>query len=311
MRMLRYLIIILDDSAPSLCHYDSRKVKRLIPYSDLQSALLFAMRENLNVQVVWPDYELDATYYNLLSTVDYVSISSAKSPVKDGIKVCSIDELSAGVHADTILLKTNIEDLSKNIPIVRESVRNLQRLNIQFEDVEEFSDNSIEEYRSLLHNLSECIISEYLSGHQVQVNILTDRFMLDKMNNCNAGVETLTVAPDGNLYICPAFYFGGSEPLGDCISGYTIKNQQLFKLDHAPICRICDAWHCNRCVWLNKKLTLEVNTPGRQQCIMAHLERETSRMLNQKLSENGFQLYQEIPGIGYLDPFDIACKTYQ
>ena len=78
--------------------------------------------------------------------------------------------------------------LSKNIQIVKESMRNIQRLNIQFEDIEQFSENCIEQYRTILDALSECVMAEYLSGHQIQINILTDRMMLDKMNNCNAGV---------------------------------------------------------------------------------------------------------------------------
>ncbi|MCM1028918.1 MAG: hypothetical protein NC342_05985 [Pseudoflavonifractor sp.] len=32
--------------------------------------------------------------------------------------------------------------------------------------------------------------------------------MLDKMNICNAGDESLTLVPDGKLYVCSAFYFG-------------------------------------------------------------------------------------------------------
>ena len=41
--------------------------------------------------------------------------------------------------------------------------------------------------------------------HQVQFNLLTDRMMLKEMNNCNAGYESITLAPDGNLYICLSF----------------------------------------------------------------------------------------------------------
>ena len=309
--MLKYVVIILDDSSVSFCHYKSKGNCRLISYSDLQSALLFAMRENLNVQVIWPDYELNSSYHNLISSVDNVSIASAKSCVKADVTVCSMSDLPSIGIRDTILLKTDIGMLSKNIQIVKESMRNIQRLNIQFEDIEQFSENCIEQYRTILDALSECVMAEYLSGHQIQINILTDRMMLDKMNNCNAGVESLTIAPDGRMYICPAFYYGGENSLGDCVTGYAIPNQQLYKLDHAPICRICDAWHCNRCAWMNKKLTLEVNTPGRQQCIMAHLEREASRKLNHKLSEHGFQLYQEIPEIKSLDPFEIACRKYK
>ena len=160
-----------------------------------------------------------------------------------------------------------------------------------------------------MENLNTKIAQEYKGNHYVQVNILTDRMILDTMNNCGAGVESLTIAPDGKFYICPGFYADGFSYVGDVYSGLSINNQQLYKLDHAPICRICDAWHCKRCVWLNKSLTLEVNTPGREQCVMAHIERNASRKLLTKIRELGtFLPDKDIPEINYLDPFEEVIK---
>ena len=118
------------------------------------------------------------------------------------------------------------------------------------------------------------------------------------MNNCNAGWESITLAPDGKFYICPAFYQDNLGDVGDLKNGINIPNPQLYRLDHAPICSHCDAYQCRRCIWLNLKTTLEVNTPSHEQCVVSHLERNASRIIN---SEN-------IPEINYLDPFDIIEK---
>ena len=84
-----------------------------------------------------------------------------------------------------------------------------------------------------------------------------------------------------------------------------IKNKQLYRLDHAPICRHCDAWQCKRCIWLNRKTTLEVNTPSHEQCVVAHLERNASRELLENIRKHGMFLPEtEIKEIDYLDPFD-------
>ena len=140
----------------------------------------------------------------------------------------------------------------------------------------------------------------------VHFNLLTDRMFLDKMNNCNAGDESITLAPDGKFYICPAFYLDGSKAVGDLENGLDIKNRQLYRLDHAPICRKCDAWQCRRCVWLNRKTTLEVNTPSHEQCVVAHIERNASRRLLKEIRTLGeFLPEKEIKEIDYLDPFDI------
>ena len=126
------------------------------------------------------------------------------------------------------------------------------------------------------------------------------------MNNCNAGVDCITLAPDGNLYLCPGFYYDSEEPIGNLDEGIKIKNQQLLRLDHAPLCRICDAYQCKRCIWLNRKLTMEVNTPSHEQCVVAHLERNQSRRLLAELQDRGLlDKKKEIKEISYLDPFDV------
>ena len=140
--------------------------------------------------------------------------------------------------------------------------------------------------------------------------------MLEKMNNCNAGSENITLAPDGKFYICPAFYLADENEdfglgktkfsIGDLVNGLDIKNSQLYKLSYAPICRNCDAFQCKRCVWLNRKTTYEINTPSHEQCVVAHLERNASRVLLNNIRKYGEYLpHIEIKEIKYLDPFDI------
>ena len=141
------------------------------------------------------------------------------------------------------------------------------------------------------------------------------------MNNCNAGCENITLAPDGKFYVCPAFYQAqqkdGSEKTigeecakgfstGDLKNGLDVKNAPLYQLNHAPLCRKCDAYQCRRCVWLNRKTTYEVNTPSHEQCVAAHLERNASRALLNNIRKHGSFLpnMPEIKEITYLDPFE-------
>ena len=131
--------------------------------------------------------------------------------------------------------------------------------------------------------------------------------MLYKMNNCGAGDTSITLAPNGKLYICPAFYYDDVNSfVGDLEKGADIRNKQLYRLEHAPICRHCDAWQCKRCIWLNRKTTHEVNTPSHEQCVVAHLERDVSRKLLNSIRQYGAILpdWEEIKEIDYLDPFE-------
>ena len=178
-------------------------------------------------------------------------------------------------------------------------------------DLEAFKDDAIDSYCNTLEVLSNVIVECYKSGRFVQLNLLTDRFMLTGMNNCNAGVTNVTLAPNGRFYLCPAYYYENEmDSVGDLKVGIKIRNQQLLSLEHAPLCRQCDAYQCKRCIWQNQHLTLDVNTPSHQQCVAAHVERNASRTLLAKLKEKGVTLRgsHEIIKIDYLDPFNILNK---
>ena len=125
----------------------------------------------------------------------------------------------------------------------------------------------------------------------------------------NAPLKTLAAAPKENAKIFlkrgDTFY----EELKnfkncDITKDIEIKNQQLYRLDHAPICRECDAYHCKRCVWLNRKLTLEVNTPSHEQCIVAHTERNASKRLLEDINKTEALIDNTIENLDYIDPFD-------
>ena len=191
------------------------------------------------------------------------------------------------------------------------------------EKFKSFCDEQISDYKKALDVLVNAQMVQYKEGREPQINILTDRLQLTEMHNCGAGETNITIAPNGKFYLCPAFYYdekmgisnrlnhhkpSSERSVGDLDTGLQIPNPQLLKLDHAPLCRICDAYHCNRCIWLNQKLTWDNNTPSHQQCVLAHLERNTSRELQLKMMNTGFKFEQPIEEITYLDPFEVRIE---
>lgn len=309
--MLKYLVIQLCDSSASLCHYESRKNARLISLDNLRRSLLWAIKRGLYIQVAYPDYELPPEYKKLLKQFQHVSISTHEYAESD---VWVFNDWNSFVKNETysekpIIIRTSLSDFISGHMILNNRLARLSRVNIVFKDIPDFIDADIESYQEALMDLAETIVRLYIGGNRVQLNLLTDRIMLSKMNNCNAGVESITLAPDGGLYLCPAFYFDYDEAIGNPTEDITVLNKHLIRIEYAPICRICDAYHCKRCVWMNKKSTLEVNTPGHQQCVMAHVERLVSKYILEKLSASGLILPgADIPDLGYLDPFDKITK---
>ena len=328
--MLQYLIILLDDTSTSFCHYDNNNVKsRLISLEDLKAGIFYAMKENLMIQFVYPDFDLTREYQEVINTIDHSTIVSSlckNSALKDNADVVVMHDWTAieRMKFDTdisYVLRTTKSDLFDRYRFLMPVIGKVSRLNIIITDVESFKDDDFEIYKNVLSSLSTEIEKLYVEGKSPQLNLLTDRMMLDKMNNCNAGWENITLAPDGKFYVCPAFYHAqqadGSETsisevcekgfsIGDLKSGLDIKNPHLYRLDHAKLCRNCDAYQCKRCIWLNRKTTCEVNTPSHEQCVVAHLERNASRLLLNNIRKYGSFLpeNEEIKEIDYLDPFD-------
>lgn len=312
--MLQYLVILLDDTSTSFCHYDVKKKERnLISLDDLRRGIRFGMVENLMIQFVYPDYPLPQEYLEAIDTIDHSNIKSLPSLDSD-TDIAVIDGWdydTSKLNDAVVVLRTSWTQLNENYGKLIDLLAVVQRLNVVITDVERMSDSDREEYKTALEALSKDVEALYFDGKSPQLNLLTDRMMLTEMNNCNAGDSTITLAPNGKFYICPAFYYENEgDSVGDIENGLDIKNKQLYKLDYAPICRKCDAWQCRRCTWLNRKTTLEVNTPSHEQCVAAHLERNASRDLMLSLRSKGSFLpdKEEIKEITYLDPFEIATQ---
>ena len=315
--MLKYLVVLLDDTSVSYCHYENQNTEhKLIALEDLRAGILYAMKQNLMIQFVYPGYELPQEYKDAIHSIDHANIvpasltKDADVVVVDGLTDENPEEYKV---ASAVVFRVRKDELFSNYKRLITFLEKLERVNVVITDVETFSDDNLSAYRALLSDLSEVVESEYAKGHAVQFNLLTDRMMLTSMNNCNAGDENITLAPDGKFYVCPAFYQAETattievkaQSIGELKSGLNVRNPQLYKLSHAPICRNCDAYQCKRCVWLNRKMTLEVNTPSHEQCIVAHTERNVSRNLLQNISKQGvFMPEVEIKEITYLDPFE-------
>ena len=167
--MFKYINILLDDAAVSFCHYDVKKQARPIPQEILNKGIRFAMKENLNIQFVYPNCELPDYVEGEINQIDHVKIGKEDVIVYDAWpdefaldKVCVLR-----LAKDELLSRA----LPERLPI---------RLNIAMTDVESFKEKDFERYKKWL----ECGAQRQKQSSG-QINILSDRISLDKMNNLN------------------------------------------------------------------------------------------------------------------------------
>lgn len=308
--MMKFLIILLDANCPSYCAYEKLKAQEgLIPIELLKKGIHYALIENLYVQVVYPDYALNEEYMAVLDSVDKIGMASVRSQNAKPADVVIVEDwndigqLKCNPEG-TYILRSSKASLFEQYSLLVDFMRKVKRVNLVLTDIDTFSDSDFTRYKDVLREISDCILARFHKETILsEVNILTDRITLNQMNNCNAGIDNITLAPNGNFYLCPAFFYE-EKPVGDVYSGLCIKNSQLLKIGNAPICCKCDAYQCKRCIWLNKKTTLEINTPSHEQCVVSHIERNASRELLIRLKESGFITGSKIKKIEYLDPFE-------
>ena len=326
--MLQYLVILLDDTSVAYCHADNPlKERNLIPLETLKKGILFGMKQNLMIQYVFPDYALPEEYASVIESIDNVKIYPVGCKPVTGVDAENEADVEVAnavpnkVEAKNLVIRLTFSEMLAKKDEIAKIFANSLRVNLCITDVELFSDKQIEAYKQVLNEWNVAFLNLYKQGQSPQFNLLTDRMMLEKMHNCDAGVSNITLAPNGKFYLCPAFYYdeqkqvfnqlnhhqpSSDNSVGDLEKGLDIPNPQLLKLDHAPLCRICDAYQCRRCLWLNRKLTWDLNTPSHQQCVMAHLERYASRdLLNDIRRVGEFMTQIEIKEINYLDPFEV------
>ena len=341
--MLQYLVILLDDTSMAYCHANNPlKERHLMPIETLKKGILFGMKQNLMIQYVFPDYALPKEYASVIESIDNVKIypigCKPVTGIEDGseadVAVANVaffvpkkemdDAPFSGTEKATmknLVLRLTFSEMLKQKDEIAKLFASGARINLCITDVERFSDEQIEDYKQVLTEWNTALLELYKQGQSPQFNLLTDRMMLEKMHNCEAGVINITLAPNGKFYLCPAFYYdeqtkvdnqlnhhnpSSDNSVGDLEKGLDIPNPQLLQLDHAPLCRNCDAFQCRRCIWLNRKLTWDNNTPSHQQCVMAHIERNASRDLLNDIRKIGeFMPNIDIKEINYLDPFEV------
>jgi CXXX repeat peptide maturase len=321
--MLKYLLVVLSESSTSFCHYEAGSRRRgaedLIPLEKLKAAVVFALKNDLKVNFLYPASRLNRAYESVIDEVDHVKIVpfAARGRHPDSILVVESGKFpEAGdlkkLRGKNIILRVRPAELSKLSVHAGLLLPRSRRVNIVLAAVDTYGAGEFAEYRRQLGRISDRMLRLSARKDPPELNVLTDRLALARMNNCDAGLTHLTVGPNGRLYLCPAFYYErADDTLGEIRNEIPIGNRRLLELKYAPICRTCDAYHCKRCVHLNKKLTLEINTPSFQQCRLSHVEREASRLYLQKLRDltGDAAGFAGIPEIAYDDPFEIVTTN--
>ncbi len=144
--------------------------------------------------------------------------------------------------------------------------------------------DSLALYGEQITRIGDRLAEERKLNKTCKINILNGALKLNEMENCFAGEKDVTIAPDGKRYICPAFYFE-KESMVNVYETDNSEESKMLKLKSAPVCKTCDVYQCERCVYINKKYTSEYNMPSQIQCMKSNKEHEILLKLKRELEK--------------------------
>ncbi len=313
---LESVIILTSDAAPSFCYYDNAtKGTNSMSVEILRDSIEFCKAGGYTATVLY-SAKMPESHLNLLNCFDHIKIidiDDFKSYLFDPKIDVLVVEWQRMRKLETlqrekynVILKMDLGD-AKHLPMfVYQYHRYFQRLNVIFKNIESATESDLNQFRIDIEPLKNVMFELLTSNNAFEFNMITDRMLLSNVNSCDAGIKHVTIAPNGCFYICPAFYYANeNDTVGSIHTGIEIPNKHLLTIEYSALCRICDSYQCRRCVFLNKKMTHETNTPSHQQCVLSHHERNVSGILLQKLqNKHFFNHIKSIPPLYYLDPLD-------
>jgi radical SAM peptide maturase (CXXX-repeat target family)/CXXX repeat peptide maturase len=311
------LFILISDDCVSHCKYDTNSTSNLfMDEGIIERASEFAAH-NFYTPVILHSKTVNtqkytAPYFKYQNTIDVISAQNEYIYTSNDNNrlVCfnSQDVFNAESGAYNAILNIDEQDFPNIHELVIALLQKSARVNVNIRH--DMFDVDTEKYEMSLDLIIAFLHESYMNDNRKQLNIITDRLFLKEMRNCGAGDYSITLAPNGKFYYCPAFYFNDDRNhIGSLEEGIKLTYDSIFSMKYALICNKCDAFHCKRCVYLNKVRTNEYCIPSKRQCNIAHIERAASKKLFDMLIRDKcndiVSNMNKIPNIEYSDPFRI------
>lgn len=310
-----FLTIPLSSNIHSYCYFDTIDSEAVfIDEETLQKGIIWGLKRNLLPMYVFPESDIPDNIFKIVEDYKNIKIVPVNHHNEHTLERANIilaqscAEILGSSHLSRekiYILRTTLEDIEFHLEGISELLENVKKLNIIL--TTQITDTLFQRYEIVLSVLSDNICKIYAKHIKVHLNILTDRLYCLKMNNCNSGVRSFALSVNGDIFPCLGYYYSKFSPITNTEVDFDYT--ELFRLDKAPVCRLCDCWHCFRCVWDNYRTTGERNIPSHEQCVKSHLERKYSKQILDNLNALGITFpVSTIEAIDYFDPLEYFFK---
>src|SRR5574344_3068337 len=152
--------------------------KWMLTLENLNKGILLAIKDNLVIQFLYPDYTIPKEYKVVMNTIRHsiiVSSTCEDEEIRQNADVIILNSTEHISHFDfefnkVYVLRIGKADFLDNTSIIKDILTKDCRLNITITDVENFKDDDIEMYKKILETFNEVITHEYTDRKSTRLN---------------------------------------------------------------------------------------------------------------------------------------------
>lgn len=204
---MNYLIVPLDKASVSFCYYDNPNYasgSEPISTDVLKRAVDFALANELTINFLYGQIDPIESHRSIIESVSHakiVPLALAEAYPESAVVIesCEIEQAAAASPdlgpGRNVIVRLERERLLRLADDLSLLFGVFQRLNLYLTGLEKNAESEFELYGQQLSALMENVARHYRRSDIFEVNVLSDRMMLDSMRNCDAGCEHCTVGP--------------------------------------------------------------------------------------------------------------------
>ena len=289
----KWLYILVNSTTIPFCNYQNKFTSvshcdENIDTDILEKAMAFCDKNNYNPifignvpqrykkkgYVITDNLQDDLSGFSTCFIIDHKKIDNAQY-----------------IKAENVILSEKMSTIVNIVEDVKKLIinRNIFNISLYIQDLSEISNEDLDKYEVALQSLADILAEEWGNGRRIEMNVLSHILHTDHHKECKAGTYSLALGPDGKFYPCPAFYYDNNNDwsIGNIDGEINNKYYHLCDSKKSKLCSKCDAYHCNACKFLSKKMTNEFCVPPEQVCLKGNIEREASRYFCELLKKKG------------------------
>ena len=167
---IKYLMILLHDSAASFCYYNNKKKGNLLDINILSKIANLIEKNNLSVNFLYSTKDLPSNYKKIIDKVNHIKYiplnTSFKNQYEKNILLLNAENINLINNLKTynnlnIILRLKKDELKNLLSIFNSILGKFKRLNLCLLDIPDYKESDFDIYKEQLTKIGDIIIQEY------------------------------------------------------------------------------------------------------------------------------------------------------